>query len=414
MRWPKLRRDDALTMTDPKDWAADVTSLVEGLGKNLLGVAAHVVHAVVGTDPFEIIAYRGYGNGARAHVYGRVIEKRDIGASTGADSVLKNLYNTYRRADSDPLPMAHVEVEYADTKLEMSADNEGFFGGWIELATATTDEDEWQKYSVELIRKVSTDTPTAPVTVKASGEIIVPPQTARFGVISDIDDTVIQSRVSNFLQAARTVILGNARTRLPFPGVAGLYQALRNGATGDEKNPIFYVSGSPWNIHDVITEFMDLQKIPKGPLILRDWDIGWRSLSSLRRADHKDETIRNIFKLYPNLEFILVGDTGQQDPEIYSRIVHEFPTRVRAIYIRDVTRTAERSASVKKLADEVLAAHSTLVLVEDSLSAASHAVQQGWISADALPNVREEKRADEGEDDTKVAAPAVAIQNLPG
>jgi phosphatidate phosphatase APP1 len=164
----------------------------------------------------------------------------------------------------------------------------------------------------------------------------------------------------------------------------------------------------------VIAEFMDIQKIPKGPLILRDWDIGWRSLPSLRHADHKSETIRDIFELYPNLGFILIGDTGQEDPEIYSRIVHDFPNRVRAIYIRDVTRTAERLASVKKLADEVLAAHSTLVLVEDSLSAASHAVQQGWISADALPNVRDEKRADEGKDDTKVAAPPPTVGSSPG
>src|SRR5205814_425606 len=198
------------TMSDPKDRAAEVTSIVAGLGKNLLGVAARVVHAVVGADPFEIITYRGYGNGARAFICGRVIERRDIGASTENDSRLKNLYNTYRRADSDPLPLAQVDIEYADTKLEMTADDEGFLGGRIELANATATDDEWQKYSVELIRQVSAITPTAPLTVKASGEILVPSQTARFGVISDIDDTVIQSRVSNFLQAARTVILGNA------------------------------------------------------------------------------------------------------------------------------------------------------------------------------------------------------------
>ena len=398
-------------MTEPKDWAADVTSLVAGLGKNLLGAAAHVVHAVVGTEPFEIIAYRGYGNGTRAHIYGRVIEKRGIGSSTDSDSILRNLYNTYRRADSDPLPFASVKIEYADKSFEMKADDEGFFGGWLDDTVVATN-DEWQKYSIELIRQASAETPTAPLTVKESGEILVPPTSVRFGVISDIDDTVIQSRVSNFLQAARTVILGNARTRLPFPGVAGFYEALRNGASGDEKNPIFYVSSSPWNIHDVITEFMDLQKIPKGPLILRDWDISWSSLSSLRHSEHKGEVIRNIFQLYPNLEFILLGDTGQHDPEIYSRIVNEFPNRVRAIYIRDVTRTPERSASVKKLADDVLAAHSTLVLVEDSLSAATHAVEHGWISPDALPNVREEKRSDEGKNDKKVAAPTT-VGNSP-
>src|SRR4029079_7356909 len=116
--------------------------------------------------------------------------------------------------------------------------------------------------------------------ITGSGETLVPPASSRFGVISDIDDTVIQSRVTSFLQAARTVMLGNALTRLPFPGVSAFYEALRNGAGGDEKNPIVAVSSSPWNIYDVIAEFMDIQKIPKGPLILRDWDIRLSALSS--------------------------------------------------------------------------------------------------------------------------------------
>jgi hypothetical protein len=146
--------------------------------------------------------------------------------------------------------------------------------------------------------------------------------------VSDIDDTVIQSRVSNFLQAARTVMLGNARTRLPFPGVAAFYQALRAGVSGKENNPIFYVSSSPWNIHDVIAEFMDIQKILKGPLILRDWDINFAALSGERHMAHKAVAIRNLMELYPRLQFILVGDTSQHDPDIYREIVGEFPNRV--------------------------------------------------------------------------------------
>jgi len=392
-------------MSEPKDWAADVGSLVAGLGKNLLGVAARVIHAAVGAEPFEILAYRGYGNAVRAHVYGRVIEKRDIGASTDTDSVLKNLFNTYRRADSDPLPFAKVKIEYAGSTLEMKADNEGFFGGWIDLEKPLTADDEWREYKVELIPRVAADPAVAPLAVKGSGEVLSATAATRFAVVSDLDDTVIQSRVSNFLQAARTVMLGNARTRLPFPGVAAFYEALRNGATGDEKNPIFYVSSSPWNIYDVIAEFMDLQKIPKGPLVLRDWDIGWSSLSSARHFEHKTSVIRDLMQLYPDLEFILIGDSGQHDPEIYRQIVSEFPKRVRAIYIRDVTRTVERSASIQRLAAEVLAANSTLVLAEDTLGAASHAAEHGWISKDALPGVHEEKRADEGKDDSKVATP---------
>jgi phosphatidate phosphatase APP1 len=192
---------------------------------------------------------------------------------------------------------------------------------------------------------------------------------------------------------------------LPCPGVAAFYRALRDGASGNEKNPIYFVSSSPWNIYDVIAEFMDIQKIPRGPLVLRDWDLGLEMFAASRHADHKSEVIRNIFQLHPEMQFILVGDTSQQDPEIYRRIVAEFPNRVKAIYIRDVTQSIERSASVKTLADEVLAAGSILVLAEHTLDAAKHAAEKGWINADALPEIGEEKRADEGTDQSKAPAP---------
>lgn len=383
-----------------RDWAARIDSLLGELGKNINAVA-RTARSVFDEDPVEILAYRGYGDGSRVHVYGRVLEKRGVSASTDSDSTVRNLLNTLRRAGSDPLPFARVSVEYAGVASEMKADDEGFFGGWVTVGTPVLTDAEWHKYEVSLVASPA----PAGHPVKGVGEILVPAASARYGVISDIDDTVIQSRVSNFLQAARTVMLGNARTRLPFPGVAAFYQALRNGLGGDEKNPVFYVSSSPWNIYDVIGEFMDLQKIPHGPLLLRDWDINLGSLSSDRHFEHKGVAIRNIMQTYPRLEFILIGDTSQHDPEIYEQIVREFPSRVKAIYIRDVTGTAERSSAVKKLAEQILAAGSTLVLAEDTLGAARHAAEQGWIAPAELPHVQKEKRADEGRDGTKVAAP---------
>jgi phosphatidate phosphatase APP1 len=383
-----------------RDWTARFDSLLGEVRKNV-GGAARAVRSVLSDDPFELLAYSGYGSAVRAHVYGRALEVRNVSASTDADSTLRNLLNTYRRAESDPLPFARVSVEYADMSTTMNADDEGFFGGWIDLPQPVASDKEWNEYKVSLVSPVRPEADT----VSAGGEILVPLTTARFGVISDIDDTVIQSRVSNFLVAARTVMLGNARTRLPFPGVAAFYRALRNGVTGDEKNPIYYVSSSPWNIYDVITEFMEIQNLPRGPLLLRDWDIGWGSLASSRHFDHKGVAIRNIMQLYSGMQFILIGDTSQHDPEIYQQIVAEFPNRVKAIYIRDVSLNAERSASVNKLAEQVLAAESTLVLAEDTLGAAKHAAEHGWISSEALPDVGEEKRADEGRDPSKVPAP---------
>ena len=356
---------------------------------------------IFGDDPIELLLYRGYASPSRAHIYGRVLEERGVSLSTDADSGIRNLLNTWRRAESDPVAFARVRVKYAGATSDFTADDEGFFGGWLTADPPLLGDKEWHPYDVTLVSPLASGARE----IKGSGEILIPPPSARFGVISDIDDTVIQSRVSNFLQAARTVMLGNARTRLPFPGVAAFYQALRNGIGGDEKNPIFYVSSSPWNIYDVISEFMDLQKIPHGPLLLRDWDITLSALSSDRHYEHKGVAIRNIMQLYPGMQFILIGDTSQHDPEIYHGIVSEFPDRVRAIYIRDVTGNAERSSAVQALAQEVLAARSVLVLAEDTLGAARHAAEHGWIDPAALPDVQKEKCADEGRDDTKVPAP---------
>lgn len=372
------------------DWSAELEFLAKKVGMGAAN-AVRAITSAIDDDPYEILAYRGYGSGVKAHVYGRAVQRTGAKPAGDADTVLVNLLNTYRRADADPVRAAQVSVRFGESATAMSADNEGFFGGWLtsERPAAT---DEWHEYHAEL----QSHLPATADPVKSSGEILIPPETAKFAVISDIDDTVIQSRVSNFFQAARTVMLGNARTRLPFHGVAAFYRALREGPSGGEKNPIFYVSSSPWNIYDVIAEFMELQDIPKGPLLLRDWDISLRSLASARHFEHKGAAIRNVIQLYPEYRFVLIGDTSQHDPEIYRKIVAEFPDRISAIYIRDVTRLPGRTAAVKKLADEVRESNSTLVLAEDTLGAARHAVEHGLITADALPEIGEEKREDEG------------------
>jgi phosphatidate phosphatase APP1 len=372
------------------DWTSRLDGLLGELEKEIRGAARVVRRTLAGDEPLEVLCYRGYGNGSRAVIHGRVKRGRTLAPSEAGDSLLTNLRNTYRRVDADPVPLADVAIEWAGTSAMLKADDEGFLSGMVQRPSPAQDLPEWGEYHAELVfPAVATGGP-----VIATGEILVPPSTARFGVISDIDDTVIQSHVSNVIQAARTVLLGNARTRLPFAGVAAFYRALYDGAARNEHNPVFYVSSSPWNLYDVIAEFMDLQKIPRGPLLLRDWDIGLGALGASRHHDHKAAAIRSIMQMYPELPFILIGDTSQHDPEIYRHIVEEFPGRIQAIYIRDVTRSAERSAAVQTLAKEVLAARSSLVLSEDTVGAARHAAEQGWISAEALPSIAAATRAD--------------------
>jgi phosphatidate phosphatase APP1 len=256
--------------------------------------------------------------------------------------------------------------------------------------------------ALELVKPVS-----AAGAVRGEAQVLLAPPTARFITISDMDDTVLQSHVTSLVQAFRTVLLGNARTRLPFPGVAAFYRALHAGVSGTEQNPIFYVSSSPWNLYDLLVDFLEHQGIPAGPLTLRDWDLDRSALGSGRLHRFKDVAIREIMSTYPELPVILVGDSSQQDPEIYRDVVREFPDRVLAIYIRDVKRTEERRAAIASLIAEVEAQRSVLIIADDTMAAARHAAEQGFIHADALPEISGEKRMDEASTPGKVGKPAV-------
>lgn len=355
------------------------------------------------SSPHELIPYRGYGNRRRLLVHGRAVHAANVRQSTAADTIWHNIVNTYKRIDSRPLPEARIAVTVCGTEHEITADDEGFFRHWFDVPAHQRLDEPWHSVRLRLLAPLRADQPD----VRATGVARIPDAAITFGVISDLDDTVIQSRIANFLQAVRTVMLGNARTRLPFPGVAAFYQALERGGDGARRNPIFYVSSSPWNIYDLIAEFMELQRIPDGPICLRDWDIDFSALAPGRHRAHKEPLIREILDTYPAIPFILIGDSSQHDPEIYRAIIGSYPTRILAIYIRNVDPNPERVASIRRLADEVLAVGSSLVLTDDTYAAARHAAAQGWIAESALPDIDIEKRADAGETTTKADAPGL-------
>lgn len=360
------------------------------------------VRRFVDRDPYIIAAYRSYGSGKRILVRGRAMEDEGVRPAGERDSVWRNLLNSYRRIESDPLPHALVRATVAGGSVELTADDEGFFRGWIEPPDEVVAKQGWVPIELELLSPRGEGT----VPVRASGEALVAPSSARFIVISDIDDTVLQSHVTSLVQAFRTVLLGNARTRLPFPGVAAFYRALHTGASGGEENPIFYVSSSPWNLYDLLVDFLDHQGIPAGPLTLRDWDIDPRALLGGHLKAFKEAAIREILDTFAALPVILIGDSSQRDPEIYHDLVREYPDRVLAVYIRDVKRTPERHAALAALVHEVEAARSVLVLADDTMAAARHAAERGYIDPAALSEIGGEKRMDEATAPGKVGKPA--------
>lgn len=339
---------------------------------------------VRGDAPHHVVGFRGYGTRDRLHVLGRALKDEGLLPGDASHSRWRNLGEALKRFDADPLPHAQVVATMGDIRKTFEADDEGFVRQWVTLPAALK-APGW--HGVEL--RLADDPPDS----ACIAHVLVPPDDARFGVISDIDDTVLQSRVATPLHAARLMFFENARTRLPFPGVAAFYRALVDGAGGADGNPIFYISSSPWNVHDVLADFLDAQGIPLGPLLLRDWDL---SRSLVKHSGHKAERIHEVLDAYPGMSFILVGDTSQEDPEIYAETLRAHPGRVLAIYIRDVAATELRRQAVATLASAVESEGISLILAPETLTLAQHAAAKGWIDAAHLADIGEEKREDDG------------------
>jgi phosphatidate phosphatase APP1 len=216
-------------------------------------------------------------------------------------------------------------------------------------------------------------------------------------VISDIDDAVMHTGVASKLLMLWRLFAQGARSRVAFPGVAAFLRALHAGVSGAEHNPMLYVSRAPWTNYEVLDAFFGLHGIPVGPLLfLREWGLTVRSPLPRRGKGHKLELIRNMLRLYRELPFVLVGDSGQRDPEIYARVVRENPGRVLAVYVRNVSRDPARVRAIEALAGEVAAAGSGLLLAADSVAMAGHAAAHGLIGAAGLAEVRSERAAREG------------------
>lgn len=341
--------------------------------------------------PFRIVPYRGHGTGDTLYVRGRVLRGHPIPPASEDDSAWRNLANTVRRLESDEVPAARVRATAGEARAEVVADEEGYFEFSLDARTFTHGREVWRSVRLELLEPLNDDGTAATSIAK----VLVPPEGSQFGVISDIDDTVVKTDVTNLLRMLRLVFLTNARTRLPFEGVSAFYRALHRGEAGESTNPIFYVSSSPWNLYDLLHEVFEVHGIPAGPLFLKDYGIAREVLFSLGHREHKLRSIEHIFETHPNLPFVLVGDSGQKDPEIYREVAELFPGRVLAIYIREVAESADRNAELEAVQEELRGMGVEMILVPDTVSAARHALSLDLIDEAALSEIAGEKRREQ-------------------
>lgn len=340
-------------------------------------------------EAIEIVPYRSYGDGRNLHVAARVVRQSGRERRASDPTRLDNVVDAWRRIRSAEIPFAEVVVRYREQEFTAQANEEGFIHfEFIASEPVASDLLSWHEVEIRLARSTATEP------VHAFAPVLIPGTRTRYGVISDIDDTVIQTGATSLLKMARTLFLENAKTRLPFEGVSGFYKVLQEDGEDKPINPVFYVSSSPWNLYDMLIEYLEHQKIALGPLLLQDYGVDETKILNARHDEHKTKRIDAILDRYPALPFILIGDSGQHDPEIYAATVQRHPGRIRAIYIRDVAPET-RDREVHAIADELMTLDVPMILCRDTGDAARHAVSIGLFPPERMSEVIAAKKEDQ-------------------
>lgn len=326
----------------------------------------------------QIQPYIGYGNESIVRLHGRVLTNPPSEPDFQNDRWWNNMMITWQRLASDEAPGVVVEARLSGKVHRSETDAEGYFYFCIDQPE---DRPFWSQATLQIVD--ASGNPNADSTTLC--DVLTAGSAARFAIVSDVDDTILHTGATNLITTAKLTIFGNAKTRAPLEGVSALYTLLqRDGSAGGEPiNPIFYVSSSPWNLYDLLKQFMELNDIPRGPLLLRDLGFDRNKFFS-EGHDHKLDKIRSLIGDHPGLPFLLFGDSGQEDARLYAAAAKEFGSQIKAIFIRDVDPGVD-SRRDRKLHPFIARAERSgapLHVVQDSAEAAQRLVDWGLLPSE--------------------------------
>ncbi|MBM7782942.1 App1 family protein [Arthrobacter tumbae] len=269
-----------------------------------------------------IIPYTGYGTTTWIRVLARVVlsNPRDLQPLEGNEMMkpIKEGLRGWRNFVSAPVRYAEVTLEVDGTSAVVHADR----GGVIDIHVQASLEPGWHTVRIKSGDSVVADAP-----------VRVVQDDVTFGVVSDIDDTVMVTALPRpFLAAWNTFVL-DEHARTPTPGMSVLMERIvrKNPAA-----PVLYLSTGAWNVAPALTRFLSRNLYPAGPKLLTDWgptrDRWFRS-----GQEHKRSSLEQLAEEFPSVKWLLVGDDGQHDEAIYAEFARNHPGNVRAIAIRQLS-----------------------------------------------------------------------------
>jgi phosphatidate phosphatase APP1 len=260
-----------------------------------------------------VIPFIGYGDPEWVRVLGRVVLRKPGAPPMDRFTNIRG----WRSFLSIPVNSVEVTVVAGDQRLMIRSDR----GGVIDAAITVGLEPGWR--SIRLA--IGGDD------VEAS--VFIVERRCEFGIVSDVDDTVMVTALPRPLLAAWNTFVLDEHARRPVAGMAVLYTRMLHAHPG---TPIVYLSTGAWNVAPTLTRFFERNLYPRGALLLTDWgpthDRWFRS-----GPEHKAQNLERLATEFPTVRWLLVGDDGQHDERIYGEFAAAHPENVTAVAIRRLT-----------------------------------------------------------------------------
>ncbi|WP_347347316.1 phosphatase domain-containing protein [Nigerium sp.] len=272
----------------------------------------------------RVITYTGYGSEAGARLLGRVVLSptfSDTQIGKAAEEFLR------RRGWRNFFTAACVHIRYELTFGDVTVQGTSDRGGCIDHRVRGHGvEPGWRQAQIRVEGGEPTPAP-----------VLVCPDDATFGIVSDIDDTIITTLLPRPFIAAWNTFIRTESARQAVPGMAAFYRELLDAHPG---SPLIFLSTGAWNTQPFLRRFLKRHRYPDGPMLLTDWgptNTGWFRSGQ----QHKRQSLLQLSTDFPNVSWLLVGDDGQHDPEIYGEYARNNPDRVRLIAIRQLNPTEQ-------------------------------------------------------------------------
>jgi phosphatidate phosphatase APP1 len=271
----------------------------------------------------NILVYNAYGNAHHIFIQGRMEEKKNFSEAQEDDNWFQNLWRTLRQVKGKEIKNRTIFALINGEKFQTQGDDEGYFE--FDIITQHALQTGYKKIALNI--EGNSDASETEVTIIGSEPLV--------GIISDFDDTIIVSNVTNKIELGYNTVFKNYKQRTVVPTMLERFEKILEQNPKDAPSTLFILSGSPQQLFFAVEDFLTFHHFPKHILILKKAH-GDNKDPLTDQFAYKTQKIERLINLYPTMQWVMFGDSGERDVEVYQFIKKKYPSKVSAYYIRDV------------------------------------------------------------------------------